>query len=233
VGTLEVVQSGTRPTLDESFARGLHDCCVRHAVVELARPVGADEHPLARMVIVRDASGALLGGGRVHERHAGKGFPAESMLRHFPELCDKIRDFAARDTVELTSIWTTPTGKQTGVPRLIAQAGIACGIVMGKRSMFMVSHAQFGPVLNPIGMMAVAGTPEVPFPTAGYRSRLYAADLSELAKTTKPNDVVATIARSLGEGTDSLALQELTSIEQGRPIWTLRRRTTQRQRSVA
>jgi hypothetical protein len=230
---LEVVQSGTRPSLDEQFARGLHDCCARHAVTELARPVGADEHPLSRMIVVRDASGALLGGGRVHERHAGKGFPAESMLRHFPEVCARIRSFAARDTVELAAIWTTPAGKQSGVARLIAQAGIACGIVMGKRSMFTISHAQFGPVLQPIGLLAIAATPEVPFPTPGYRSRLYAADLTELAKTAKSDGIVATIARTLGEGTAVLALHELTSIEHGRPVWTLRRRTTSKQRSVA
>ena len=96
VGMLEVVQAGTRPTLDESFARGLHDCCVRHGVTELARSVGADENPLVRLVVVRDANGVLLGGGRVHDRHAGKGFPAESMLRHFPQLRTRVRSFSPR-----------------------------------------------------------------------------------------------------------------------------------------
>lgn len=230
---LEVVQSGTRPTLDESFARGLHDCCVRHGVAELARPVGADEHPVVRIVVVRDATGALLGGGRVHERHAGKGFPAEAMLRHFPELRARVRSFSPLDTVELGSIWTTPAGKHNGVARLVAQACIACGIVMGKRTAFTVSHAQFGTVLKPMGLVAIDGLPEVPFPTPGYRSRLYAADLSALAKVAKHDGVVSMIASSLGEGSGTVALHELTSIEHGRPVWTLRRRTTQRQRSVA
>jgi hypothetical protein len=231
---LEVVQSGTRPALEEAFDRGLHECCIRHGVDALVRNVPPDEQLLTRVVVVRDRDGVLLGGGRVHERHPTKGFPAEQALRHFVAIRGRVRELAPNDTVELASFWTTAAGRKSGVPRLVAQACMASAVATGKRTAFMVSHAQFAPVLRGIGMTPVEGVAEVPFPTASYRSRIHTADLAVLAGAGRSDrEVIGTIVRSLRAGTSALELCELASIEYGGPVWSLGRRTTQRLRSVA
>ena len=121
-------------------------------------------------------------GGRVHERHPTKGFPAEWMLRHFSAVRGRVRELPPTDTVEVGSLWTTPSGRKSGVPRLVAQACIGAALALGKRTAFIVSHAQFEPVLRGLGMKALEGAPEVPFPTASYRSRIHTVDLAVLAR---------------------------------------------------
>lgn len=231
---LEVVQSGSSPVLDEAFDRGLRECCIRHGVDALVRTVPIDEQPLTRVVVVRDRDGTLLGGGRVHERHPTRGFPAESMLRHFSAVRGRLRELTPTDTVELASFWTTTSGRKSGVPRLVAQACIGAALALGKRTAFIVSHAQFAPVLRGVGMTELQGAPEVPFPTASYRSRIHTVDLAALAGAGRTDrEVIRVIAKSLRTGANALELCELASIEYGGPVWSLGRRTTQRLRSVA
>jgi hypothetical protein len=233
MAVLEVVQSGQRPALDLSFASALHECHDRRGIADLAPPVADDEHPLVRLVVVRDDNGVLLGGGRVHAHHARLGFPAESTLRHFAEPRARVRTFSANDTVEVTALWTAGANGNTGVARLVAQACLAAGIAMGKRIAFTISHAGFAPVLTAIGMVALTDTPELPFPAVGYRSRLYATDLHGCKLAMRcDREIITAIATSLKTGTDRMVLNELTAIEHGRPSWTIRR-TTQRLRTVA
>jgi hypothetical protein len=233
MAVLEVVASGQRPTLDSSFASGLRECHARHGVADLSPEIADDEHALVRVVVVRDDNGVLLGGGRVHAHHARLGFPAETTLRHFADARARVRTFAAADTVEIAALWTANTSGNTGVARLVAQACLAAGLAMGKRFAFTISHTGFTPVLAAIGMVALTDTPELPFPAVGYRSRLYATDLEGCKLAMRcDREIITAIATSLKTGTDRMILNELTSIEHGRPSWTIRR-TTQRLRTVA
>ncbi len=233
VAVLEVVPSGMRPTLDVSFSHGLHECYARHGVADLAAPVADDEHALVRVVVVRDDNGVLLGGGRVHARHARLGFPAESTLRHFAEARARVRSLPENDTVELAALWTTPSTSGTGIARLVAQACLATAIYAGKRIAFTISHAGFASVLAAVGMVALDDTPPLPFPAVGYRSRLFATDLLGCKLAMRcDREIITAIAGSLQTGAERLMLNELTAIEHGRPSWTVRRTTT-RMRTVA
>lgn len=230
VAVLEVVPSGSRPTLDASFFHALHDCYARHGLGELAVPVADDEHPLVRVVVMRDDNGVFLGGGRVHLRHARLGFPAETMLRHFADARARVRAMPAEQTVEIASLWTAGTGGNSGVARLVAQGCLAAAMQLGKRIAFTISNARFAPVLAAIGMVALPDVPELPFPAVGYRSRLFATDLDGCKLAMRcDREIITAISTSLRAGTDRMPLNELTSIEQGRPSWTIRR-TTQRLR---
>ncbi len=229
MAVLEVVPSGMRPTLDTSFFHALHDCYARHGLGELAVPIADDEHPLVRIVVMRDDNGILLGGGRVHVRHARLGFPAETTLRHFADARACVRALPAEETAEIASLWTAGAGN-SGVARLVAQGCLAAAIQLGKRIAFTISNARFAPVLAAIGMVALPDAPELPFPTVGYRSRLFATDLDGCKLAMRcDRDIITAISTSLRLGTDRMPLNELTSIEQGRPSWTIRR-TTQRMR---
>lgn len=231
MAVLEVVQSGVRPTLDESFFRSLHDCYTRHGLGELAEPIADDEHPLVRLVVMRDDSGALLGGGRVHLRHARLGFPAESMLRHFAEARARVRSLPPTQTVEIAGLFTANNNGSSGVARLVAQACLATAINLGMRFAFTISNARFAPVLAAIGMLPLPESPEIPLPIVGYRSRVFATDLDgcKLAMMCD-REIITAISTSLSSGTDRMMLNELTALEQGRPSWTIRRRTTSRMR---
>ncbi|MBX7078348.1 MAG: hypothetical protein K1X88_04105 [Nannocystaceae bacterium] len=229
---LEVVRSGMRPTLDESFALGLHECYARHGLPD-AVPVAFDEHALVRLVVVRDDNGVLLGGGRVHARHARLGFPAETLVRQFPDARARVRDFPCEDTVEITALWTTASSGAVGIARLVAQACLAAGIAMGKRYAFTVSHDRFSGVLAAIGMMALPDLAPLPLPTPAYRTRLFATELGDCKLATRcDREIIAAIASAVVGGTDRMLLNELTALEQGRPSWTIRR-TTSRLRQVA
>ena len=71
------------------------------------------------------------------------------------------------------------------------------------------------------------------FTAVGYRSRLYATDLEGCKLAMRcDREIITAIATSLKTGPDRMILNELTSIEHGRPSWTIRR-TTQRLRTVA
>lgn len=229
---LEVVRSGMRPTLDESFVLGLNECYARHGLPD-AVPIAFDEHALVRLVVVRDDNGVLLGGGRVHARHARLGFPAETTVRHFPDARARVRDFPPEDTVELTALWTTASSGAVGIARLVAQACLAAGIAMGKRYAFTVSHDRFAGVLAAIGMMALPDLVPLPLPTPAYRTRLYATELGDCKLATRcDREIIGAIATAVGGGTERMLLNEITAIEQGRPSWTIRRTTT-RLRHVA
>jgi len=228
VAVLEVVPSGSRPTLDASFFHALHDCYARHGLSELAVPIADDEHSLVSVVVMRDDNGVLLGGGRVHLRHARLGFPAETTLRHFADARACVRGLPAHQTVEIASMWTTGTGGNSGVARIVAQGCLAAAIQLGKRLAFTISNPRFAPVLAAIGMVALLDAPELPFPAVGYRSRLFATDLEGCKLAMRcDREFITAISTSLRAGTDRMPLNELTSIEHGRPSWTIRR-TTQR-----
>lgn len=233
MAVLEVVPSGARPTLDESFVGALAECYARHGVPDVVAPIAHDEHPLVRVVVVRDDNGVLLGGGRVHARHERLGFPAETTLRHFADARARVRGFPAGDTIEVASLWTHGSAGDSGVARLVAQACLAAGITMGKRVAFTISHARFAPILAAIGMVALGDTAELPLPAPGYRSRLFATDLDGCKLAMRHDrEIITAIAASLKAGSERMALNELTAIEHGRPSWTIRR-TTQRLRTVA
>jgi hypothetical protein len=233
MAVLEVVQSGARPTLDESFLRALHHCYARHGLGELAEPIAHDEHPLVKLVVMRDDSGALLGGGRVHLRHARLGFPAETTLRHFAEARARVRALPPDHCVEIAGMFTASDSGGSGVARLVAQACLAAAIHQGKRFAFTISNARFAPVLAAIGMLPLPESPELPLPLVGYRSRVFATDLDGCKLAMRHDrEIIGMISTSLGHGVDRMLLNELTAIEHGRPSWTIRRTTT-RMRPVA
>lgn len=233
MAVLEVVPSGVRPTLDESFYRALHQCYARHGLGDLAEPVADDEHPLVRLVVMRDDSGALLGGGRVHVRHARLGFPAETTLRHFAEVRNRVRALPPDVTVEIAGLFTADNTAASGVARLVAQACLATAINLGMRFAFTIASARFAPVLAAIGMLPLPASPELPLPVVGHRSRVYATDLDGCKLAMRHDrEIISAISTSLGSGMDRMMLNELTAIEQGRPSWTIRRTTT-RMRGVA
>lgn len=231
VTALEVVRSGSRPTLDESFALALRECYARHGVQEFVPPVAHDEHPLVRLVIVRDDNGVLLGGGRVHAHHARLGFPAETTLRHFPEPRAWVRALGQDGSAELSALWVR--SNSGGIARLVVQACIATAIALGKRTVFTLSHERFGGVLATAGMMPVAACPELPLPGPGWRARLFAAELPGCARASRfDREIISTIAAQVSRGAEHMLLNQLTSIEQGYTGWTIRRTTT-RMRGVA
>lgn len=222
---LEVSEAGTRPALDEAFDAGLREFRARHGIDAPVHPIAAEERGLVRVVIVRDASGALLGGGRVHQRHPQQGFPAQTTLRHFVALREHVRALST-DAVELCALWTTATAQRTGMARLIAQACLATAKVQAKRIAFTIGHDRFDAVLRAVGMTPIVGLGEVPYPTASYRAKLYAAELAKLPDATKHDrNVIATIADNLTGSPTPMPLHELASIEQGCPSWTVKRRS--------
>lgn len=231
VTALEVVRSGSRPTLDDSFALALQECYARHGVQEFVPPVAHDEHPLVRLVVVRDDNGVLLGGGRVHARHSRLGFPAETTLRHFPEPRAWVRGLAPDNAGELSALWVR--SNSGGVARLLVQACIATAISLGMRTVFTLSHEGFGGVLATAGMMPVTMCPELPLPAPGWRARLFAAELPACPRATRfDREIISTIAAQVSRGAEHMLLNQLTSVEQGYTGWTIRR-TTARLRGVA
>jgi len=226
VGTLEVIDAGVRSSVDAAFDAGLAEFCVRHGIDALPRAVLGDEQKLVKLVTVRDDSGALIGGGRVHQRHAQRGFPAQWSLRHFAELREHVRALSAADTVEIAGVWTTAAAQHHGYARLVTHACLASARVLGKKVAFTVSHDRFDPVLRAVGMTPVPGLAAVPFPTPSYASRIYTCELAALKSATKVDrDVVATIVDCLTGVPMPMPIHELASIEQGCPSWTVKRRT--------
>ncbi len=226
MGTLEIIDAGARPSVDAAFDAGLSEFCVRHGIDVLPPAVLGDEQKLVKLVTVRDEAGVLIGGGRVHQRHAERGFPAQWSLRHFAELREHVRGLAASDTAEIAGVWTTASAQNGGYARLVTHACLASARVLGKKVAFTVSHDRFDPVLRAVGMTPVVGLAAVPFPTPSYSSRIYACELGALKGATKVDrDVVATIVDCLGGAPMPMPIHELASIEQGCPSWTVKRRT--------
>lgn len=229
--TLDVVPAGSSAAIDAVFARGLRECCHRHGIDGVAIEIPPEAHALVRLVVVRDRSGTLIAGARVHERDARRGFPAEVALRRFYAARDRVRAMP-RDSVEFGALWIASDDLQRGLGRLLAQGCIASAVACGKPAAFTVSHDRFAPVLRAIGMAPVADLPDVPYPNLAYRSRIYTADVAAL-RGAAPRDrqIIGEIAASLRSG-EPLSLHEITAIEQGQPTWTVRP-DRPRRRSVA
>ncbi|HWB80117.1 MAG TPA: hypothetical protein VG755_34365 [Nannocystaceae bacterium] len=221
--TLEVIEAGTRPSLDEAFEAGLREFLTRHGI---DAPVRVDEPALTRVVIVRDEQGTLLGGGRVHQRHAKHGFPAQWTLRHFVEQREHVRA-RTNDAVEIAGLWATTSAQRSGIARLIAQGCLASAKAMGKTTAFTIGHTRFEQVLRAVGLAPVLGLGEVPYPTPSYAARLYNAELAKLPGATRHDrDVITTIVENLALGPAPMPLHELASIEHGCPSWTVKRKST-------
>ncbi len=230
--TLDVVPSGSLALVDSLFTRGLRDCCARYGIDAGIPPVAPESHALVRLVVIRDAGGTMIAGARVHERHAQRGFPAETALRRFYAARDRVRSMS-RDTIEFDALWISAQSHQRGLARLLIQGCVASGVALGKPSAFTVSHDRFAPALAAIGMAPVLDIPDVPYPNPAYRSRLYTADLTTLrGAAARDKQIIGEIATSLRAG-EALALEEITAIELGQPIWTVRPRDRVRRRTVA
>jgi hypothetical protein len=220
---LEVITLGARASVDDAFARGLQSCYREHGVDAVAKVLPASQRKHVRLVVVRDSRGELLGGARIHAHRGIEGFPAERALAAFPEASRRWSALAHDGAVELAAMWTAPIAKRTGLARAVAQASIACATAMGKRTALTFSHQFFEHVLFPIGLRPLPGVAAVPFPTAKYRSRVYAAELGSLRDATVDDRaLIDEMVACFSLGMDALALEQTTAIEQGLPSFTIR-----------
>jgi hypothetical protein len=154
----------------------------------------------------------------VHGRRGTRGFPAEAALSDHPDARAGVGWLARTGAVELAALWTAPSGKGTGVSRLVAQASIACALAMGKRRAFTFSHQHFEHVLFPVGLHPLPNFPPLPFPTPAYRSRIYAVDMTSLAgASSEDRELIRTMASEFEAGVDVLPIQRLADIERGAP----------------
>jgi hypothetical protein len=216
---LEMVPLGARAPLDEAFARALRSCYRVHGVDAVAKTLSAEQREHVHLVIARDRRGALLGGARIHADRGEAGFPAERALTRFPQTRRRFDVLADGDAVELSAMWTAPAAKRTGLARLIAQASIAGAIALGKRTALTFSHQHFEHVLFPIGMRPLPGVAPIAFPTASYRSRIYAVELASLRDASAEDRTqIREMAARFSAGVAAFSFEELTEIEQGRPI---------------